>query len=486
MAVLFTTAGPVAAQITPVPLPDPGVPGFKLPEAEATILGWVTQMTSGTDPQGEAFNKVHLHGWGMWAALTQETDQVFEGQKLRVFETWVTPEDLLALPPGPGPVTGPEKVRALLAAPRPARAPLQRLRQFDHARELRALREGGAKAREAAKAKAGMAAETPGETVVGFVKYDPTAAAHIVAQGLLSKAALDTLLKAGASQVAAFPNTALALKPVFNDTSGSLVDGRYYQLPVWPGPPAAPEAFPPSAWNASVWVDIQGGGQGKGEVDKVGKADGSTRTDATTYPVSSFIYFRLTAEEAKLANAARAAGDKRAAAQEGDYQILVGMHVAGREITRWTWQTFWWAPNADSPPPPSTAAIAALRPAQLDEASRHYAMALAYSNLAPADPYVGGANTGESVYAYNPYLEAPFGPADLPDSIPGMSNGQVVQNNVGTQTNCMSCHGAANYAPDSVHTAPKYSGDRHVGLDDPRFHGTLQVDFLWSIPDKAK
>jgi len=235
-----------------------------------------------------------------------------------------------------------------------------------------------------------------------------------------------------------------------------------------------------------VWVDMQGGGQGSGGVDNVGNPDGSSRTDATTYPVSSFIYFTLTAEDAKLVNAAREPGNKLRAAQAGDVNLLTAMHVAGRETTRWTWQTFWWAPNAETPPPPSSAPIAALRPAQLAGAARHYAMALAYSNLAPADPYVGDSNAGESIYAYNPYLEAGFGPADLPDSIPGMSGGQPVANNVGTQTNCMSCHGGANYNPANISTAPNYTGDRHVNLDDPRFRGTLQVDFLWSLPGNAQ
>jgi len=477
VAGLVLGAGPLGAQITSVPLPDPKIPGFQYPESEATIVGWVRQMTSGHDPQDAAFNKVHLHGWGLWTALTQETDQVLDGQKLRVFETWATPGDLAPLP------TGLKSAHTLLLASRPARTPLRKLRQFDHARALRALRAGGDKAKAELEAKA---ATTPEDTAVGFVKYDPSAAAHIVTQGLLSKSALDTLLKAGANQVPAFPATAFALKPVFQPTGGSLVGGRYYQLPVWSGPPAAPAAFPETDWPGSVWVDMQGGGQGNGEIDKVGKKDGSSRTEATTYPLSSFIYFTLSAADAQLANAARKSGDKTRAVAAGDVNILTAMHVAGREITRWTWQTFWWSPNADSPPPPSSAQIAALRPAQLKGVARHYAMALAYSNLAPADPYVGDSNTGNSVYAYNPYLEARFGPGDLPDSKDGMSNGQKVANNVGTQTNCMSCHGSANYNPANLSAAPNYTGDRHVNLNDPRFQGTLQVDFLWSLPDNAQ
>jgi hypothetical protein len=50
----------------------------------------------------------------------------------------------------------------------------------------------------------------------------------------------------------------------------------------------------------------------------------------------------------------------------------------------------------------------------------------------------------------------------------------------------MSCHGAANYNPKNLSTAPDYSGDRYISLTDPRFDGTLKVDFLWSIPGNAK
>jgi hypothetical protein len=90
------------------------------------------------------------------------------------------------------------------------------------------------------------------------------------------------------------------------------------------------------------------------------------------------------------------------------------------------------------------------------------------------------------VYCYNPYLEAGFGPNNLPDSIPGKFAGKTVQNNVGVQTNCMSCHVAAAFNPKQLPNAPAYAGDRYVDLMDPRFKGTLKTDFLWSIPDFAK
>ena len=94
---------------------------------------------------------------------------------------------------------------------------------------------------------------------------------------------------------------------------------------------------------------------------------------------------------------------------------------------------------------------------------------------------------GAAAYAYNPWIEARFSPADLPDSLPGLDpNGQPAGNDHGVQTNCMSCHAQATYNPNRLPTAPRFAGARYVDLADPKFLGTLQVDFLWSIARHAK
>src|SRR5450755_1354895 len=66
-----------AGQFQPVPLPDPGIPGYKFPEMGDTIVGW----TKNNNQQA-----IDLHAWGLWASLTKESDQVANGQKLLVFE----------------------------------------------------------------------------------------------------------------------------------------------------------------------------------------------------------------------------------------------------------------------------------------------------------------------------------------------------------------------------------------------------------------
>jgi hypothetical protein len=275
------------------------------------------------------------------------------------------------------------------------------------------------------------------------------------------------------------------------------VNSRYYMLRVWPGPPPLTfnqtkqlwesKAFPPQIWGQCVWIDVQGTGNTGAAVDTTCAQNGSSRTAASTYGIDQFIHFQMTKADADLANANAQGGPS---VSEGDFTILTGMHATSREITRWTWQTYWWTNTPDNPTAPSSPSIAANRPSQLTGAPRHYAQCAGYEEVVPPQPASGGSNTGQTVYCYNPYLEAQFSVGILPDSQPGMTtrNGQAVKtaNNVGMQTNCMSCHEQASFAPIPVRTAPQYTGARYVDLNGPTFNGVLKVDFLWSIPGNAQ
>jgi hypothetical protein len=447
-----------------VPLPDPKIPGFCFPEKEDTILDWV---------KNDNKKAIYLHGWGLWVALTTVSDQVFEGQKLRVFETWYNPDNLLE-------------------------AQFRKLRLADLSRNPRLLHTLSQLSQQSLQAAAagGSAFDK------GSIKYDPVAAKHIQDNNLLSAQNLKALQTAGQKAVPNFDNSAISLKPHWITLSVSaLVDGRYFMLPVWPGPPDPPVAFGPigppnftnatSPWKQWIWIDTKesGAGTGTGDVDKVGKPDGSSRTPATTYGVGRFINFRNSATEARFTNALRAAqGDRTAFTIEGDYVILVAMHVTSREITRWTWQTFWWSPNADLPVAPSCQAIVDARPAELKDAPRNYLQSSGYSMVFPDQPNTGGSNVGESVYAYNPWLEAGFGPDKLPASKPGTFNNKPVANNFGVQTNCMSCHAQARYPirPKPPASEELYTGDQYIDLNGQQFNNGLKLDFLWSLAVRAQ
>ena len=461
LGAMFAALPLSAQQIVPERVPPLAISGFAFPESEATLTSWVTAMTRSAPTAEFATARIQLHGWGLWAALTAETAQRIDGQPLRVFETWQTTDEV-AGPPDP--------INSLSVSLR-RRSPLQPLEKFHP--------------RVAVRADEDVADRTnPIDRVMGSVKFDPTAAAHLAKQRLFDAAALDALLLGGAQQVPSFPASALVAKPVFQIVRESdLVEGRYYALKAWSGPPAVPQACPPAQWPGCVWLDLLGGGASRGAIDEFPSADGSSRTEETTYPVANFIHYRLSAADAAALNQNKPA----TAASAGDTAVLVAMHIASREIARWTWQTFWWTPAPDDPPLPSSAAIASRRPEQLRGPARHYAMALAYTLFTPDQPYVGGENAGLPVYAYNPWIEARFAPADLPDSQSLADlDGRPIANSVGVQTNCLSCHARANYNPNLRATAPRFAGLRYTDLGDAHFVGTLQVDFLWSIARHAR
>src|SRR5438309_9989436 len=60
---------------TPVPLPDPHIAGFHMPEDPTVINGWVS---------ANNLTAMSAHEWGIWAALTATSGQSFEGQNLAV------------------------------------------------------------------------------------------------------------------------------------------------------------------------------------------------------------------------------------------------------------------------------------------------------------------------------------------------------------------------------------------------------------------
>jgi hypothetical protein len=466
-ASVLSAAGAIAAilppspAIVPEPVPEVSMAGFRFPETEATLTRWITEMSRATSAEAArvATEKIALHAWGLWTAVTSETRQTVDGQRLRVFETWLTPDELAAEDAAPAwrrPLT-PRRRSALQPLPQLAEAP----------------------ASLAPPAPADRAAAI--DRVVGLVKFDPVAVGHIRRQELLRLSSLAALLDGGAQQITPFPSAAIAAKPVFQILrQRDLVDGHYALMKAWPGPPEFPQPWAPAEWPAAVWIDVLDGGHGRG---LLANAEGEPRNDETTYPLSSLIHYRLSAADAAGLNRAKPGTDATA----GDCAVLVAMHISTREIARWTWQTFWWTPTADNPPAPSSSLLANARPPALGGAARHYAMALAYTLLSPDQPYVGGENAGLAVYAYNPWIEARLGSAELPDSRAGFDPaGQPAANNVGVQSNCMSCHAQANYNPRQWPTAPRFTGARYVDLGAAEFVGTLQVDFLWSLPRHAK
>ena len=153
----------------------------------------------------------------------------------------------------------------------------------------------------------------------------------------------------------------------------------------------------------------------------------------------------------------------------GNIALLVAMHVTTKEITNWTWQTFWWSPDAGD----STKAVG--RPASVRGVWRNYLMNVAYSMVNPPNDPSGTPNI-----SFNPYLETNLSGTfanDQGDSIRW----------TGVTTNCMTCHRMATWGVLARGSGQFPTGAPYVnnGQIDPGdstyFAGLTKLDFLWSV-----
>lgn len=447
-----------------VNLPDPAIPGFRFPESAGTVNHWVK--TNNQDA-------IAAHAWGLWAALTEWSGQSTDGEMLRVFETWQDRNDFLTA------TDGVNRSPIHFSPPTQLHIPDQFSATFSPGRT-----------------------ETWSGMMTGFVpfyffpqgindqkpftdgqslKFNPQAGVWINAHNLFSLSALNKMLNDQRRDIPGFKKDAIALKPIFKTIAISkLISNRYFQLRSWSGPPPLvfndsdqmyhSSASNPNSWLSCVWIDFL-------DPDKegIGASNCSSRTDSATYGINQFIHFRLSARIAALANT-ETGGSPLVSA--GDYAILEGMHVTTKEIQNWTWQTFWWADQPTNPPAPSSPDVAKHRPIHSDPAALHYAQCSAYEEV---------RRSGESLYCYNPYLEAQQAGFINPKKFSlTRLDGKLVKtpNDVGVQTNCMSCHANANF--QGGNTVNPTMGAGAVDRNTSVFQKTLRLDFLWSFARESK
>lgn len=411
---------------------------YKFPVDSSKINGWVKQ---------QELEKIHKHGWGIWKGLTSFTNQKSDGSYLRIYETWLTPQDIL------------DSIRNKPVL-RVGRANLNKPHQFTHAKKM-----GG----------------TLDDTdIVESVSYNPAASNFAIKNKLfLATTLAKYMYKEGRSEIPNFPNNAITIKPVYKIVTKEMLDkDSIFTMASWHGPTSNIVAFPEKDWKSCVHVDIKK----TGISNKKGKLDINCNdiNMQNTFSKSDFIHYVINTEDAEYYNK----NNPKTNAKSGDIALLVGMHVGTREIKRWTWQTFWWTPNPEVPPSPSSSKIASARiGANLDDAANHYAMAVAYSMITPVQPYIGGKNVGSTVIAFNPYLEAGFGPNVFKGSKSYVynKNGDKIKTNAGVKTNCMSCHAYAAYNILNPNDGTPYSGDAYVSLNDSLFTKKIKLDFAWSV-----
>jgi hypothetical protein len=434
--------------IRPVPFPSGmGIQGFSFPEDSGKIYSWLSPYDSVS---------IAKHAWGLWAGLTAPSGEYYKGEELLVFETWEGLTDLSDEVKMGNESAGCDNIKV-------GRTKFSVPRQFFHA------------INSVNRLKGSIGIDTSG-TILETVAYDPNAACFATKQLIFRESVLKGYYKEGQiGSIPQFPNNAITLKPTYfvarlaDAVAGKNTDSLI-RVPVWPGPPAKPKGFPSTAWNYYVYVDVTN----KQPADKKivparGNNPAADSLQLATVNLNEFINVKIDSAAAAYINKEQGAGTVVA----GDLALLMAMHVGTKEISNWTWQTFFWAPDPADPFFPSGKWAAALRPSQLKGAASNYAVSTAYAMVLPNQPISGGTNKNvKPVIGFNPYLEAGFTP-----DVFQLKNQLNANLKFGIQTNCMSCHALAMYKG----TQP-YSTDQYIDMSDKKiFTNTVKLDFAWSI-----
>ena len=428
-------------KITPQEFPDDlEITDFSFPEDSTKIYTWLKNQDT---------TSIAKHAWGIWAGLTTKTGQMYRGDSLYTFETWFGVEKLAEMSALGSRQGGCAQVKH-------GRTPLQIPNQFVHAQLL-----------------AGNAVIDTTFNIFETVSYNPGAACFATQNLIFNQSELDKYKPANGKigRIPPFPVNAITTKPTYY--AGEPDENGLIRVPTWPGTPSPAKKFKYDVWKTYVYADINNSQPANKKLVPV-TTDNPTEEQikAATCNVNDFLNYKLDKAAAIYLNQHQDKGSRNFKA--GDIVLLVGMHVATKEISNWTWQTYFWSYNPDDPFLPSSKFYADLRPDEIKGAPANYSLSASYAMVWPNQPINGGTNQGvEPIIAFNPYLEAGFGP----DTFNGMGTNQLNSDfKFGVQTNCMTCHALA-VIPDG-----HYSTDQYISMDDMQlFSDKVQLDFAWSI-----
>ena len=188
------------SKVTPEEFPNLKIPGFNFPEDSTTLNKWIRQSKN---------DNIYTHGWGIWTGLTMPTQQSTSGDSssLRVFETWLTPEEMINSIKG-------EPIK------RSNRANLKIPHQFTHFQK-----NGGM-----------LKQESINDSIHESVSYSPPAAKFAIDNKLFMATTLyDYAVNKKLRQIPPFPNNAITIKPVFKllrVTNGKTM----FSISSWHGP----------------------------------------------------------------------------------------------------------------------------------------------------------------------------------------------------------------------------------------------------------
>lgn len=427
---------------------------YKYPTDSITINKWI---------KNNDFKAMYKHSWNVWKHLTTPVAD----SKLR-YQNWSSPAQILDKLNN---TLKNEKKELLFKKPS----------QFGHA-----------------KAKQKMFDDTD---MVEVVAYNKAAEDYAIKNKIFYLSSLKSMQNGNYSKIPEFPSKAITIKPVYKIVTGNKINNGIYTMAAWNGPEYKKEGFPEKDWKSCIHVNVSN----NNDTNPNGTIDYNcnNKNANNTYFLNDFIHFKISEKQADSYNNEikedfkQKLKDKEitkikynelleiSLSKKGDIALLVGMHVATKEIKRWVWQTYWWSPTPLTPSTPSSNDIASSRHGiGFKGAANHYAMSIAYSMLIPAQPYERGKNEGELVIAFNPYLESGFGKDVFTGSNSYVYNkDNKISTNLGVTTNCMTCHMGAienvkNYNPNKIGI---YFGDSYLGYKDSIFKNKLMLDFSWTI-----
>lgn len=414
------------------------------PTSAERINGWINEL---------ATDSIRAHAWDIWESITTTTTS-----GLPVWETWYTGHELF-------------EMGGIDSENRPLFRDFEFPTQFFHTSVL--------------TSPPIDVAERP----TSFNRFTQSVANYIWDHGYNEASVLtqinDSFNASGTPiaerQIQTSADTidakSIVLKPVFQFIEGN----RPTAIPYWAGVSVEsttnltnPE---PYTWRQCVVVDPTGNLR-PGTTHSM-SCNGAPAQEWPVISMDDFYNVLITQEQAdSFSTFALESGDDLGEDNKGDsasvadlvkpgnYALLMAMHVTGKEVNKWTWQTFWWSHFPDN------ALYGKDRPSTITGPWDNYNMRTAYYMVAPANTPFGG----EPLISYNPYLET-----NLSGTVP-MEN--IADSSIrwyGVFSNCMSCHRMAAY-PSS-----NYVPDGYIDpADSFKFSANTKTDFLWSIPTRAQ
>ena len=446
------------------PVDPPPVRSY--PSSDVAVQGWIDNFD---------MVKIRAHGWDLWESITSDSGQ----GGLPVWETWYSGQEIFGPPPAQ-PDEGRSSTPQLGAAARPTFRAFERAHQVRHSSPIR-----GIPVNEA-------------EQVLAFNRYSTSLANAIVENGYNSAQRLlqinaqfdqnntpvaQRVISTSAGTVDA---SQIVLKPVFEFISGTQPTAVSYWAGISPQTTTNIDNPVASTWRQCVVIDPTGQNPVGSMVTMACNGEAPQ-----PYPVVSldrFYYIVMTKAQADaFSDFALNSGDDLGAGnasdpnsikqmvQEGNIALLMAMHTTTKEISNWTWQTFWWGANSSDP------VYGRDRPATIGAPWNNYNMDTAYFMLTPQG--------GGPWIAFNPYLETSLtGCIPVPGTTCNQNSTQPVTW-TGVHSNCMTCHRMAAVGPTSSGqglNAPPYWPDGFIDPGDTTlFGGMTKVDFLWSIATRA-